>query len=901
MNEYVFSFDRPWLFLVAVPVLAFIFFLFFRTPRNKRRRVGRYIALIARSLTVLLAVTMFAGLHVTEVKTTPPDKTNMIVVVDLSDSTYTLKEDMDAYIREMIEEAKKTGKDYAMGILSFANGVITEVPLSDDLDGAYNTYVTDAGAPVGNATDLEDAIYRARDMLPIGDYIHRIVLLSDGRQTTGNAYNAAKNLSTAERSVRLDAVSFNVTDSAYQEVAISSVTVTRQVKLGETISIRVRVRSTLETFCKLQVFDGNSLILESPEALEPGVKTFQFTYTPTEKGIHQLRVALASPDASQNQQFNDSLTQNNSLSNWFRVIGKYSVLIVDNTGVGASRIEQAVGEAYDLYTIPTSQFPATMEELLPYDEVVLCDLYYQELPQGADTMLVQYVSKIGRGLFITGGKETELLKSYVGTPLEDVLPVTMTLDETEYNVAVLVVLDISGSMVSASVDRLQTAKDAAKVYLSPEKGIMGEHDLFGVVTFGYDAARHLEMTPVSNRDYICDRIDEIKVHPMGGTNYGDALRHAYYMMRDCQADSKQVIFISDGEPFDSAPYKELPTYFAQAGITLSTVYIGEDAGNNNSTAQQILIGMADKGQGNFYPVKNSEGLDDVLFELTDNVKRAMFINEGEIELVDGGTGSAALNGVTLNDVALMGYLGSTLILDPNISMAIYANDHRPVYAEKELGLGHVGLFLTELSGDWCASLNKTDSGNLLLRNMIQCSLNQEVNSTGMDVKATYDHTGTDLLVKPSLDLEGQEIRLHVTKFTGEEVTTITLSRIGASGYYGTFDTEDPNDLYILELLLVDKNGMVQDKTTLAFSGGYIQEYDIFSDNGIDLLKGVSKVTGGKVMEDPEDIFKVDPPKLMEYEVSLLDYFCLIVAALIFIDILARHLIFTKQKKPPTET
>ncbi len=895
IGNYEFEFDTPLVFLALIPILFFVCFLFFRTPKNKRNRLGRYVALVARILTALVVVTMLSGLHVTEVETIPPDKTQMVLVADLSDSTAPLKDEMTAFIRDIIDEAEETGEEISMGVVTFAADSISTIPMNRDLEAVYTAFLNGTGSSPTDATDIEGAIEAASKLFQEERSIRRVVLLSDGRQTEGNAYQAAKQPRADGN--RMDAISFNVTDSDYAEVALSSVQVTRNLLLGETVSIRVVVRSTVETFCRIQVFDGDTLVAESPQALTVGAKTFNFTYTPEEKGIHCIRVAIAEPEASQNQHLNDSISYNNSLCNWCYVVGKATVLVVDNTGIGTSRVESSVLDTYDIVSITTDQFPTTMEELLNYDEVILADLYYHDLPKGADELLLRYVSKIGRGLFITGGTETELLKSYSGTPLEDVIPVTMTLDETEYNVALLVVLDVSGSMVG-NVDRLTPAKEGAIRCLDP----LGEHDLFGVVTFAGEGTRYLEMTPLVDKEYIVEKLNAIDTNSAssglaGGTNYGDALIKAYHMMNACKADSKQVIFISDGEPSNSSPFQALPSAYKNAGMSLSTIYIGPDTDAADSVAQQILKTMADNGDGNFYAVVDSQGVGDLLVELTDNVKRAMFINEGIIDLYDAGIGSSVLDGVSLKNVILNGYLGSAAKTDPDTKMAIYANDHRPIYAEKNVGLGRVGVFLSGITTDWCASLTLTDSGNLLLRNIIESCMNDVVDSTGLTVTGNQVYMGTQLVVKPTLDLPGQQLQMVVTKWTGEAVSTIQLTRVGSTGYYGTFTTDDPNNLYILDVRLLDAEGNLQDRTKLAYSGGYIKEYDIFSDTGIDLLEGVSHRTGGEVMKKADALFKINPPEVQEYEVSLLGPSCIILAALIFIDIIARHLIFPKKKKP----
>ena len=76
-----------------------------------------------------------------------------------------------------------------------------------------------------------------------------------------------------------------------------------------------------------------------------------------------------------------------------------------------------------LETRPVDQLPDQVEALAGFSAVVLADVSVESLTENQQTTLRSYVRDLGRGLLAIGGDTSFGQGEYVGTPLDDALPV----------------------------------------------------------------------------------------------------------------------------------------------------------------------------------------------------------------------------------------------------------------------------------------------------------------------------------------------------------------------------------------------------------------------------------------------------------------------------------------------
>ena len=209
--------DRPILLLLNVPALILGIIPFFRLRKNRRRASKHIIPFIIHLLIVSILATMISGVRITEIDKTPTD-TNVIVVADMSESNAPMRAKMEEYINSIYEKGNElTEETIRIGVVAFAKGQIKTTELGESLDECLDIEDADLDKSV---TDIESALKYAATLFPQGRQNKRVVILSDGRQTYGNAWNAAQAL--LSDGVRLDAVYFNVADGDHSEVQIVS-------------------------------------------------------------------------------------------------------------------------------------------------------------------------------------------------------------------------------------------------------------------------------------------------------------------------------------------------------------------------------------------------------------------------------------------------------------------------------------------------------------------------------------------------------------------------------------------------------------------------------------------------------------------------------------------------------
>ncbi len=138
---------------------------------------------------------------------------------------------------------------------------------------------------------------------------------------------------------------------------------------------------------------------------------------------------------------------------------------------------------------------------------------------------------------------------------------------------VIFVLDVSKSMLARDVvpDRLGRAKLDIKEMLEVMRG-----DRVGLVTFAGTATLTCPLTVNYGAfGLILEGVDS-RSTPRGGTNIGDAVRHALDSFSDKTAESKAVVVISDGgETEESYAVEASRRAFEEGGIRIFTVGLGD--------------------------------------------------------------------------------------------------------------------------------------------------------------------------------------------------------------------------------------------------------------------------------------------------------------------------------------
>ena len=184
--------DSPILLLLFIPVAAYFFYVWKKHHANWKKVAYTvfWLRIVAIACLILALTNPYVLL--------PVEDEQVIFLVDRSAST---KHDIDQAIEFINESLKSKQNNHSVGIYSFSNYVQTEAILSKELQSVPVLSAMKAE----NQTNIEEAINLAKSItgtsLPT-----RIVLLTDGNETQGEALKQANLLKNSKLSIDVVAV-----------------------------------------------------------------------------------------------------------------------------------------------------------------------------------------------------------------------------------------------------------------------------------------------------------------------------------------------------------------------------------------------------------------------------------------------------------------------------------------------------------------------------------------------------------------------------------------------------------------------------------------------------------------------------------------------------------------------
>ena len=504
-------FAQPWLLLLAVPAAAFVLLAPRLLRREKEKSRTDRAAAILRAVAVALLAVIAAGPGGTRYLT----ERQTVVLLDQSASMEPVRAQTDAWA----EEAKR---DEHTTVLPFAA-------------------LDEAGAIASDGTDIAAAIDEAASRFA-GPGGRRIILISDGVQTQGDALTAAE--TAAQAGVRLDAVQMKPEFPAPQ-AELAAFELPAEAMEGRHMEAAVTVLADMQGEAALRIWDGETLLHEQRVALTAGRQTFACAIEAGAVGAHTLRAEVALPG--------DTIAENDSLTATMNVSRGEKVLLVDGTGAQAQQLEQLLcAEGVQVAVTDPKNVPESVDALCEYGLTVLMNVHAGDLPEGWDDVLRQAVENHGRSVLTTGGENTYLYGGMKDSGYEALLPIRMSVEEKESvdPVGLMLVIDTTDSMTRESIGvPIDMARRGAIKCVDALNG----NDYAGVITFSDDAQMLVEMTAMGDKKPVLDAINSIETaDPNKLTRFTGALRLACDTLKAFDGTKrKHVMFITDGSPADA--------------------------------------------------------------------------------------------------------------------------------------------------------------------------------------------------------------------------------------------------------------------------------------------------------------------------------------------------------------
>lgn len=836
--------DPIWLLsaVAAVP-FALLALRWFSTMTSVRK----VSAIVARSLLVAIIAGSLAG--AASVRTS--DEIAVVAVVDVSASVLRFAQgadiDPNSRVREgAIETARRllagaaegrTNEDL-LGIVAFgANAITVATPTATD------PTLRSLDLEAGEGTAIADAMRTAAALIP-PSAAGRILLVSDGNQTRGDALAEARRL--AASGIQVDVLP--VRSSVRNEVVMERLDAPPRAAEGAVTELRAVLRSTGPVSGTLRLLrEGEAVDLNGsapgtgrPVTLQAGVNVERLSVRLERTRLHRFE-AVFEPDAQQAGL--DTDPANNRASAFTMSPGRGSVLVLTTSGPGA--LDDTLRRAnFDVTVAGPEAAPQSMLDLEAHDLVILDSVPVDEMDERTQELLVTAVRELGLGLVMIGGRGSFAAGGWRGSTLEPALPVHLDLPErlTVPQAAVVFVIDKSGSMASTIGGSTRTQQRVANEATALAIRSLDPGDLTGVVAFSNQPQLVL---PVGENDAEAAAAAALSISSGGGTNIGPALELARAELAQVEAQQKEVILLTDGVSQDPDALPEIARVMREEGIRVTTIGVGSEADADS------LSEVAGAGGGMFYQVLNPLALPRIFIKAVRLVREPMIKEERFTPVFRGGDSPVTLGaeGLLSSPPPLYGLALTRVRDEPGVTTSMFTPSAEPVLADWNFGLGRVVAFTSDAKNDWARDWLDWP-GYAALWSSIARAAARPRPDPGLSLSSRVDDGRLNLRLEAQTE-EGSPIdflRVPATVYTPGGSREVTLEQSGPGVYEAQIPASESGN-YIVLASPTDRGTRlpaVVGGTSVA-SGAELRSLRA----DLALLREIAAVSGGRLLEASE--------------------------------------------------
>jgi uncharacterized protein YegL len=603
----------------------------------------------------------------------------------------------------------------------------------------------------GNETDLSAALNLA---FATGspEHVRRAVLLTDGRQTTGDVLAAASRVGQAGTRVSVLPPDASL---AADDVALLHVDAPRMFSAGK----RERLQATVWTDGPREVqlnvvVDGESV--DTVREQVDGERVVAIPIAFDDDGVHEVVIQLVGS--------NSRVPENDRWRALVRVAAPPRVLFVSSDQKG-SVLARALDEAQLRVELGGKTLPTTLD---PYRLVVIEETQLSRLSEDFQTRLSEWVHAGGSLVTITGGhavgSEPRVVRS-----LEPIKPPRGIVDARP--IELVLAIDRSGSMNGQKIAEARNAAAAAIDALNADARV-------GIVPFAGQVGLTLPSVKVADqRDEAKDFVSKIQSN--GGTNIADALSSARAAMSNEAGYFRHVILLSDGVSA-VAPALDAARGLARSGVSITAITIGPP--------NHLMSQIARIGHGRYHVTQTPSSLARLF------VREARFRQPPRFrttsfrpEVV---TPMAFLDGINFEDSPVL--TGHALAeTREGAQMVLMAGQELPLLAHWYRGLGRVATFTSNTSGKW-ANKWRTDASFRKLWSQLAWDMIPPPDVASVDVRVDPHPVRDDLrvvTVANETPKGADQPRTEITRNL-DEVAELSLAQVGPGLWRGDVPVKD---------------------------------------------------------------------------------------------------------------
>ena len=841
------GFERP-LWLALVPVGAVLVVLIARRSLAGLGGSGRRVAIGVR---IVVIAAIAAALAEPSLRRTSED-VSVVSVVDTSRSIPADRRDRALLYLEDLASGADPRRD-RVGLITVGSGAAVQ-QLPADVGRAIERTTTGDG----EGTDLAAGVRTAMAIAP-RDAAGRVLLISDGNETEGSVLAAAEEARAA--GVPIDVLPVEYAFDA--EVIVERVIAPSNAREGEPVNVSMVVTSSGPARGRITLTENGEPIDLNPDPelvgrpveLDAGREVLTARVEPRGTGPKTYE-ATFEPRGGPGGGSGDAILENNSASSVTFVRGRSRTLVVsDDPNEHAELVRALRAAEIQLEIAQASSVPSTLTEWNAYDAVIVVNQPASAFTLAQQEALVRYVEDSGGGLMMTGGPESFGAGGWIGSPVEEALPIYLDPPNKRQipRGALAIVLDASGSMggpvAGTGMNQQQIAGRAAIAAIEA----LSARDQVAVVSFDNVARLDVELSDRGDGGAISRAVRGIG--PGGGTNMYPGIEMAFQQLQNANSAAKHMIVLSDGQTSGNPQTGYQIAETAQAaGISISTIAIGDQVNG------RLLEEIARRGDGEFYRI----GTGRALVELPQIfIKEALTIRRSLIW--EGEPFNPGLTGVPTDTMrgidalpAIDGYVvaaergglaQTTAYALQRVGTGEPARD--PIAAQWQYGLGRSVAVTTDAGARWADAWLGWGGFDRFWEQHVRWAMRPSGSDT---LRVVTERSGdqTELLIE-ALDDNGE--RLNFADFEGRLATPsgegqpIEVTQTGPGRYRAVVDTPDTGS-YVAALRYrapnPDGGRPLVGSAQAAITRPAADEFRARESNAA-LLRQVASITGGSVL------------------------------------------------------
>lgn len=696
-----------------------------------------------------------------------------------------------------------------------------------DIGGAVGQLRAEAFRGLSAGANLEAATLLGAAMLP-ADRAGRLVIATDGNETVGQIARAVAAIQARNVAVDIEPL----TELPPGEVLVESVNAPPRVYLGDTFLLDAVIYAQAPVKGTVTIWrSGESVFVQEVDLLA-GRNRVETAVPAAEAGNLLLEVSVVAP--------RDTFAENNKNGVIIHVAATPSIAIVTpDTAAGEYFARALAVQGLTAAVVSPRNAPKKMDGWLAYDSVVLMNMPAISIDTDQQEMLEKFVQVHGRGLLILGGENSFGPGGYFGTPFERMSPLSSRVPHEAPKVAIIFVLDRSGSMTAAADEtaratRLDVAKEATLTAIA----LLPDEARIGVVVFDHEPNVLIALQRQKNEDAIAAALAPLVAG--GGTFIFPGLALAMEMLRGVtDVSARHIVVMTDGLS-QEANFAALFAEAQRTGITISAIAISSAADPRQPLA------IAEGGKGAFYHTDDMRALPSILSQETlmlssSPVKQIV----APVSWVNRDAGFLAGLPQTLPSVHA--YVRTTAQPRAQVHLAVTDDkgDTEPLMASWRYGNGHVLALATHGAGLGTEAWVRLPEYPLMWAQAIRHFL---PDAKGPGLHVTLRRAGDSVRVATDVvDKDGAPIKGRAVTAATPDGTTVALLEVGPGRYEGAVALPAPG-AWRVDIAAGDLMG---DATMYV---AYPARYD-FARSDFDKLRALAGATGGRLLVGGEPIFR----------------------------------------------